>query len=279
MVHGLQLNPNRLMTKDLKPVLLAFILAWVIAMPSISLAATRTIAVFPVSGDNVAPEILQAAGELLKDHLQRSGVFNVVSPAPGTSAGVEPTPAQAAQQAAALGAEQAVVLRVTHFGTSARIRLNAYAVPSAQVVYWDSIAIVGGPEELDVVIQRLVHGMVTGKPVRESAEIDTVTEKEGQTLNRRTANKSFLDGGCCIQSRRTRRTLLLRRCHRCLLPIPTRGHHPLRGGSHTLGLHAVGRAGRGRNDAAADGGPPAWPTVFCTASWGDRVLLQHVWGA
>jgi hypothetical protein len=44
---------------------------------------------------------------------------------------------------------------------------------------------------LDAVIQRLVHAMQTGKPVRDSAEIDTVTEKETNTFNRRAANKSF----------------------------------------------------------------------------------------
>lgn len=160
-------------------------------MPAPGHAASRTVVVFPVAGDNVAPEILRATGELLRDHLQRTGMYNVVVPPPGPGETTEPSPAQAAQQAAALGGDLAVVLRITHFGTSARIRLNAYAVPSGQVAYWDSIVTSSGPDELDTVVQRLVHAMVTGKPVRESAEIDTVTDKEGQTLNRRAANRSF----------------------------------------------------------------------------------------
>jgi hypothetical protein len=85
----------------------------------------------------------------------------------------------------------AIVLRVTHFGNSARMRLTAYSSGSAQVVYWDSILIAGGPDEMDVAIQRLVHGMQIGKPVRESAELETVTDRETQMLNRREANKSF----------------------------------------------------------------------------------------
>ena len=81
--------------------------------------------------------------------------------------------------------------RLTHFGNSARLRLTAYATATAQVVYWDSILVTGGPGELDVAIQRLVQAMQTGEPARESAELDTVTEKESFSLARREANKTF----------------------------------------------------------------------------------------
>ena len=111
-------------------------------------------------------------------------------PAPQPSV-VEPTPEQAAAAALALGASQAIVVRITHIGAAARVRLTSYAAGSGQVVYWDSVAVTGGPEELDTVFQRLAHAMETGRPVRESAEIDTVTDKEMQSLGRRQANKSF----------------------------------------------------------------------------------------
>jgi hypothetical protein len=104
---------------------------------------------------------------------------------------VEPTPAQAAAAAVALGAAEAVAVRLTHIGSSARVRVTVYAAGSGQILYWDSIAVTGGPDELDVVFQRLAHAMETGKPVRESAEIDTVTDKEMQSLGRRQANKTF----------------------------------------------------------------------------------------
>jgi hypothetical protein len=152
-----------------------------------------TIALLPPTGDNVAPAILQASRELLKDHLLRTGAYNVVEP-PATAepaSMVEPTPAQAAAAATALGAAQAIVVRVVHIGSSARIRLTAYAAGSGQVVYWDSLAVTGGPDELDVVFQRLAHAMQTGRPVRDSGEIDTVTDKEMESYGKRQANKVF----------------------------------------------------------------------------------------
>jgi hypothetical protein len=152
--------------------------------------AAETVALLPTSGSNVAPQVLDASRDILKDHLQRTGQYTVLTPG-GVPSQDEPTAVQASHEALAVNASQAVVLRITHIGTAARVRLTVYAAQTGQVVYWDSIPINGGPEELDPVLQRLVHALVTGRPVRESAEIDTVTDKEMQTLNRRAANKSF----------------------------------------------------------------------------------------
>lgn len=153
-------------------------------------AAVRRVVLLPPSGDNVDPGILRAARDLLKDHLQRTGAYTVLD-VPGEPTREEPSPAEAAKRAVEQGAEQAIVFRVIHFGTSARARLTAYAAGTGQVVYWDSIVIAGGPEELDTIIQRLVHAMQLGKPVRDQAEIDTVTGKESDQLKKREANKSF----------------------------------------------------------------------------------------
>ncbi len=168
-------------------------------------ARLQTVAVLPPTGDNIDPGLLRSARDLLKDHLERAGTYGVVeppvppppAPPPGTPPGAlpppsdEPTAAEAARLGSSVGAELTIVLRLTHFGNSARLRLTSYSTGTAQVVYWDSILIAGGPDELDVAIQRLVHGMQTGKPVRESAELETVTDKETRALNRREANKSF----------------------------------------------------------------------------------------
>jgi hypothetical protein len=162
----------------------------------------QTVAVLPPTGDNIAPDLLRAAKDILKDHLQRAGTYTVVEPATppppaGTPPGAlppspdEPNALEAAKLGASVGAELTIVLRLTHFGSSARLRLTAYATGTAQVAYWDSILIAGGPDELDTAIQRLVHGMQSGKPVRDSAELETVTDKETMALNRREANKSF----------------------------------------------------------------------------------------
>jgi hypothetical protein len=151
--------------------------------------ASIPVVLLPASGLNVAPGILDAARDLLKDHLQRTGRYTVLT-GPGVSSTDEPTGPAAVEQAVAAHAQQAVVLRLTHLGTSTRVRFTVYAL-SGQVVYWDSMAITGGPGDMDVVLQRLVHALVTGKPVRDSADLETVTNDEMNTLNRRTANKTF----------------------------------------------------------------------------------------
>ncbi|HEY6476920.1 MAG TPA: hypothetical protein VI456_10090 [Polyangia bacterium] len=181
----------------------AFFVVTVIAAPASAEPPPRVqpVALLPPTGDNIDPGLLRAARDILKDHLSRTGVYTVFEPTVPAPAGTppgampafseEPTAADAARLGASVGAELAIVLRLTHFGNSAKLRLTAYSTSTAQVVYWDSILIAGGPDELDVAIQRLVHGMVTGKPVRESAELETVTDKETMALNRREANKSF----------------------------------------------------------------------------------------
>jgi hypothetical protein len=171
-----------------------FLAALTIALGSAAARAAggTTVALLPPSGDNVAPAILQASRELLKDHLQRTGVYTVVEPPAGeANTNIEPTPQQAGAQAQTLGAAQALVVRITHIGTTARVRLTAYAAGTGQVAYWDSMLVTGGPEELDLAFQRLVHAYQLGKPVRDSAELETVSDKEMQTLNKRNANKSF----------------------------------------------------------------------------------------
>jgi hypothetical protein len=180
------------MTRTINTTLRATVLGLLVFAFAPAARAGVTIALLPPSGDNVSPQILQASRELFKDHLLRTGAYNVVDAGPsGEPPNVEPTPAQAAAAAVALGASEAAVLRITHLGNSARVRVTVYAAGSGQVVYWDSIAVTGGPDELDTVFQRLAHAMETGKPVRESAEIDTVTDKEMQGLGRRPAGKVF----------------------------------------------------------------------------------------
>jgi len=160
------------------------------AAPAWAAFGARPIALLPASGDNVAVSILDSTRELLKDHLQRTGAYTVLEP-DGPATRAEPTAAQAVEQARAVGAEQAIVVRITHVGSSARVRLTAYWTHTGQVAYWDSIVVSGGPDELDVALERLAHAMYSGRPVRDSAELETVTAKEGQTLNRRNANRSF----------------------------------------------------------------------------------------
>jgi len=154
-----------------------------------SAIGTHTVAVLPPSGDNVDPSLLNAAREILVEDLSRSGLYKVIQPA--GKAAEEPTPQAAAQEASALGADEAIVVRIVPLASAARLRLTVYAAPSADVLYWDSVLLSGGPAEMDAGVQRLVQGMQTGKPVRDSAEIDSVLAHEAFALNRRQANKAF----------------------------------------------------------------------------------------
>ncbi len=166
------------------------VLAALVTTPAWAAGRARPVALLPPSGDNVAVSILDSTRELLKDHLQRTGAYTVLEPDVAASRS-EPTAYQAAEVARVVGAEQALVMRITHVGSSARVRLTVYWAHNAEVAYWDSIVIAGGPDELDPVLERLVHAMHVGRPVRDSAELETVTVKEGQALNRRSASRSF----------------------------------------------------------------------------------------
>jgi hypothetical protein len=147
------------------------------------------VVLLPASGVNVSPTILDAARDLLKDHLQRTGRYTVIT-GPGAPTSEEPTASIALEQAQAAHAQQAIVLRLIHLGASTRVRFTVYGL-TGEVLYWDSMAITGGPGDMDVVLQRLVRALVLGKPVRDSAELETVTNDEMDTLKRRTANKVF----------------------------------------------------------------------------------------
>jgi hypothetical protein len=157
---------------------------------SIPATGTHTVAVLPPSGENVDPALLDAARELLVEDLSRTGLYKVIQPS-GKAGAEEPTPQAAAQEASALGADEAIVVRIVPLASAARLRLTVYAAPSADVLYWDSVLLSGGPAEMDAGVQRLVHAMQAGKPVRDSAEIDSVLDHEAFALNRRQANKAF----------------------------------------------------------------------------------------
>jgi hypothetical protein len=152
--------------------------------------AAETLALLPASGTSVSVEILDSARQILKDHLMATGRYQVIMvPGPAT---LEEPPAQAAvEQARAAGASRAAVLNIVRLGNSARTRVSIYDVANAQLLHWDSMTTSGGPEDLDPALQRIASGMVTGKPARESAQIDSVTQKEADPYLRQAANKTF----------------------------------------------------------------------------------------
>jgi hypothetical protein len=81
------------------------------------------------------------------------------------------------EQGRAVAARFAVVVHVTRFGGSAKVKLTSYDVGSGAVQFRGTLT-AGTPDGLDAVMARLAKGMATGEAPRDNAEIDTVTQRE-----------------------------------------------------------------------------------------------------
>jgi hypothetical protein len=162
---------------------------FVLAALAAPLAAhAETAALLPPSGVNVHEGYLSAAGSLARDYLEENGyqVVVVARPPDAPVASIEMSGGEAVAQAAGAGARYAVVVHVTRLSNSAKVKLTVYDATS-NVVFYRGTLTAGSPDDLDAVMQRLVKGLVTGQPPAETGEIDTVTEKESDPLNKVTA--------------------------------------------------------------------------------------------
>jgi hypothetical protein len=151
-------------------------------------AHAETVALVPPSGTNIHQGYLDAARDLLRGHLLGTGRYNVVA-VPNVSSAQELGALDAGAIAKQVGAEVAVVLHITRLGEAATARLSAYSV-HGRLVYSDSLR-AASPEDLDVILERLAKGMATGKSAQQTAEIDTVTEKEADPFLKMTATSVF----------------------------------------------------------------------------------------
>jgi hypothetical protein len=166
-----------------------------LAIPAIARAAepgapSQKLALLPVSGTNVHPGYLEAARDLMKDHLMDTGRFTVVTVAgePGT---METSAGVAVAKGREAGASMAVVVHLTRLAGTGRLRLIAYDVGSGNFTHADSIAIAGGPDDLDPALKRLAVGLATGKRASETADIESVTQKQADPLLKESATKIF----------------------------------------------------------------------------------------
>jgi hypothetical protein len=148
------------------------------------------LAIAPISGSNVHPAYLEAARDILKDHLLGTGRFNVIN-LPGESGPTEITPEQALIQAREAGANLVVVTHLARLSGVGRVRMTAYRVPSGAMFLTDGIAIAGGPDDLDPALKRLAVSLATGKPAGKNADIESVTQKQSDQLIKETATKIF----------------------------------------------------------------------------------------
>jgi hypothetical protein len=102
------------------------------------------LALLPVTGTNVHPGYLEAARDIMKDHLLQTGRYNVISVA-GESGSVEASVDQALARGRDAGADLAVVIHLARLSGTGRVRLIAYRVSSGALAHADSIGISGGP--------------------------------------------------------------------------------------------------------------------------------------
>jgi hypothetical protein len=162
-----------------------------LAVSSLASAQTQTrVAVLPMSGVNIHPGYLEAARDILKDHLMSTGRFYVIG-VPGHPPDHELSPDEARAMAEPTKAELVITTHIIHLGGSARVRVTALRASDGSIAHTDSMTTAGGPDDLDPVLKRLAVGLATGKPVTQTGEIDTVTQKEADPLLKQTATRSF----------------------------------------------------------------------------------------
>ncbi len=153
------------------------------AFPAAALGAER-LALLPATGANVAPAELAAATDVLRSHLEATGRFEVLRATSVAAPGEEPGPFEAAAAARTIGADAALVLRVSRLSGRATARLAAYRAADGARLHVDEIGALGA-DDLDPALQRLAKGLALGRPARQVAEVDTVTERETQPRLRR----------------------------------------------------------------------------------------------
>lgn len=150
----------------------------------------QKVALLPMSGTNVHPGYLDAGRDILKDHLLGTGRFQVISLS-GDSGTAEVSGDQAVARGKEVGADLALVTHFTRLSGTGRVRLIAYRVNDGFIAHADSISISGGPDDLDPALKRLAVGLATGKPASQTADIESVTQKDADPLLKQEANKVF----------------------------------------------------------------------------------------
>jgi hypothetical protein len=167
-----------------------FLPAVVVVLSSSGAHAARRVAVLPVSGVNIHVGYLEAAHDILRDHLMSTRQFDVVN-VPGAPPAQELSP----QEAVALGrpsqAEMVVVTHIVRLAGKSRVRVTAFRTADASLAHTDSMMTAGGPDDLDPVLKRLAVALATGKPVATTGEIDSVTQDESDPYLKQTATKTF----------------------------------------------------------------------------------------
>lgn len=165
----------------------AIALAAVLALPAV--AGAERVVVTPASGINIHMGYLEAAQDVFRTHLIDTGRYDVVlvQAAPGK---YEVSASEAIRMAREAGAGLAAVVHVTRLGETARVRLTVYSAATGQAVHRDQLA-AATPDDIDPVLARLARGLATGKSAKDTADIETVTQRESDPLLKVAATSTF----------------------------------------------------------------------------------------
>ncbi|HXU81931.1 MAG TPA: hypothetical protein VN914_11080 [Polyangia bacterium] len=178
------------MTK-LRAATLASLLMIGFALPSPAHAqGQQKVAVLPMSGVNIHAGYLEAARDIFKDHLMGTGRFYVIG-VPGHPPDHEYLPNEAVDLGKTVLADLVATTHIVHLSGTARVRLTVFRVSDGSIAHTDGLTTAGGPDDLDPVLKRLAVGFATGKPVAQTGEIDSVTQKEADPYLKQTATRVF----------------------------------------------------------------------------------------
>jgi hypothetical protein len=152
--------------------------------------AAQRVAVLPVSGVNIHAGYLEAAHDILRDHLMSTRNFEVVN-VPGSPPDHELTPQEAVELGRPSQSQMVLVTHIVRLAGKSRVRVTAFRTADGSLAHTDSMMTAGGPDDLDPVLRRLAVAFATGKPVAATGEIDSVTQNESDPYIKQTATKTF----------------------------------------------------------------------------------------
>ena len=145
-----------------------------ILLPASALAQGRAIAVVVEDGGIGEPSARTARGILI-DELRRQGID--VGDAPALDR-IHPLDEGVKQAAAHVGAGKVYVLRLSALGAKLIVKIEERTANLEEVASRRLPA--AGPEELDVIIPRVVEALVKNLPIEHTARIDSVSVQEGR---------------------------------------------------------------------------------------------------
>jgi hypothetical protein len=152
-------------------------------------AAGQTTAIVVITDDGgIGEASARTARQLASDELRANGVAVATSPELDR---LLPLSEEVKKIAQAAGAQKIYALTLSALGGKIIVRVEEFTA-DLQPIQNRRLSS-RGPEELDIVIPRVVKALITGKSAEDSAEIDTVTQQEGRKWEKKPGE--FMWGG------------------------------------------------------------------------------------